>query len=310
MPEHRYRTPIRGIRLEGIVEATLGPFVLKKVESQLPAVQPLDLDNDFEELEGLPSEKYALLFPRLIESLLYRTMSDHLCVIEYASDVENPEDAAEHIDQAIDILRLGELNGVTRRWPTTIPSIQHCAPGSGFYVGGASIRARWLPELVITPDNLPTLERRFAHTYPFDLGPLRSAMERFRSAYERDNTVDAFIDLLVCLESIFSDTQPVDTKYKLAMRAAHFLTVLGFEKKYVYDTMSKAYTKRSDVLHGRKNARDWVTANFHGVWNIARSALLIEMKLARKGGVVVQGAIFDDFFILTNSSEPADTTGD
>lgn len=311
MATHRFRTDLRGIRLDGVNEVTLGPFVLRPLESQI-STGPMDIDEGPEELEGLSPEKYSQLFQRYVESLMYRVMSAAKCSIEFVSDNDSASDAEREIDQAIDILRLGDLCGLTRRLPRVLPQVTHLAPDSEGYCESTTVAGGWLPTLVITQDKVSMLESRFSHAYPFDLGPLTGAMDRFRSAHDRENDVDAFIDLLVCLETIFSDGDPVDTRYKLAMRAAHFLSsnLPELKKRDIFSTISSAYKHRSSVLHGREASRDWARGNFPLVWNIARWALWLEVKMARTLQKVVVGRLIDDFYILHDPGSGASAAGD
>jgi Apea-like HEPN len=61
----------------------------------------------------------------------------------------------------------------------------------------------------------------------------------------------AFIDAMVSLEAVFNETLG-DISYKLALRCSFLLEMTGFSAGKVFEDLTKAYSKRSHIVHGMK----------------------------------------------------------
>lgn len=311
---HRYFAPLRNISLEGLDEVTLGPFTLRTIASSV--VEPKVITDDFTamwpDLEPLPGHVREKLYRPLTESLLYRMLIDAAAEIEYRSASEDHVVAMAQIEQFTDILRLFRFGGVTQRPGEVTDEMSHQLPGSTGRVSGSAVRGRPLPAYVLTFDDLPALKAHFENLYPFeDIGV---AMSRFRSSYDRSDAVDAFIDLMICLEAIYSD-EAGDTRYKLAIRASHFLgRAWPDRKKEFYNLVTAAYAKRSNLLHGRKkNDEEWVAKHYGEIWNLARLSLTWDVAFAHGMGAVIRGKQFDELFVIGDvisdySDDPSETS--
>lgn len=77
------------------------------------------------------------------------------------------------------------------------------------------------------------------------------AIDRFGVSYLHNNPLEKLIGLLVCLESLFNKSSS-DIKYKISIRASHFIESkpLNIHSKYLL--INEAYKLRNDVIHGVK----------------------------------------------------------
>jgi len=83
---------------------------------------------------------------------------------------------------------------------------------------------------------------------------LRIALNRFNSSTERDTAEDELIDLVICLEAIFSEG-PGDLRWKVSTRCARLLGSTKKKNKLQLQKFIKdMYDLRSKTVHGGKNA--------------------------------------------------------
>jgi hypothetical protein len=84
---------------------------------------------------------------------------------------------------------------------------------------------------------------------------LDTAIRRFGYAGERHRPEDRLVDLMISAESLFlSDTAEAkdrgELRFRLALRAAFFTELDGFERKELFQFARNAYDARSAVVHG------------------------------------------------------------
>ncbi|MFL6137443.1 MAG: hypothetical protein ACJ74O_06550 [Frankiaceae bacterium] len=79
---------------------------------------------------------------------------------------------------------------------------------------------------------------------------VRLAARRLVTATRRDDTDDSVVDLCVALEALVGDRGPGETTYKVAMRTAALLAD-EWKPDFTRMVVTRAYSYRSDVVHGR-----------------------------------------------------------
>ena len=80
---------------------------------------------------------------------------------------------------------------------------------------------------------------------------LRRGLHRFSSSYERRESVDRLIDLVIALEALFNDDDPGSITFKIATRSGAWLHRPGSERLALFEFIKKAYGYRSSAVHGR-----------------------------------------------------------
>ncbi len=83
-------------------------------------------------------------------------------------------------------------------------------------------------------------------------GRARVAISRFNSAHGRSADEDRFIDTWIALEALFSPTDKQEVRYRVALRATHFIAKWAEEREEIYRTLLSSYDLRSQVVHGSK----------------------------------------------------------
>jgi hypothetical protein len=183
----------------------------------------------------------------------------------------------EELDQAIAILRLWRPGGIGRLGGWSATSVED-ARGNSMALPRPYFRGS---PFVIEMRDIEELKNFFSHWYPVDHSGFEIVWERFNSSYSRLNVVDAFIDLLVALEAAFGDDDPVETRFKIALRGALFIEEDDRARKKTYDLLTKAYRERSRVLHGRSDS-DWVAGNVGAIEDFVRRTVLAFAKKANE----------------------------
>lgn len=82
------------------------------------------------------------------------------------------------------------------------------------------------------------------------------AIQRFNSSYEKPNSEDALVDLVIALESLFLlGGERGEYAYRLGMRVAGLLEFVGEERHKTFEFVVSAYKQRSNVVHGQEVPR-------------------------------------------------------
>jgi len=133
---------------------------------------------------------------------------------------------------------------------------------------------------------------------------LSVALRRFHLYFDRDLAQDRAIDLMVALESMFSeDSEAVG--HKIALRIACLMEPKPEERKTLFRFIKAAYKERSSIVHGNKESvwleqASYIPAqtNLNRLEEIVRSSLLTLLKLAQRGNVLkpsnLDGYLFFD----------------
>ena len=78
-------------------------------------------------------------------------------------------------------------------------------------------------------------------------------LRRFNETFSRLSIEDKLVDYMISFESLYlSGENPSEMAYKLAHRASLLLSTEKEKRKQIFQEMKKAYSLRSDIVHGRK----------------------------------------------------------
>jgi Apea-like HEPN len=93
---------------------------------------------------------------------------------------------------------------------------------------------------------------------------IKTALNRFNSAYDKRNLEDRIIDWIISFESLFSkEGDPTDSiTYKLALRSSRFSKPPP-EREELYDKLKDAYSARSKIVHGTSWKRPKIDIRSH-----------------------------------------------
>jgi hypothetical protein len=81
-------------------------------------------------------------------------------------------------------------------------------------------------------------------------------LKRFSDTYRRLSVEDKLIDYMIAFESLYlAGEAPLEMPYKLAHRVALLLCKDEVERKQTFLEMKKAYSLRSDIVHGERKTR-------------------------------------------------------
>jgi hypothetical protein len=122
--------------------------------------------------------------------------------------------------------------------------------------------------------------------------PFAVALRRFHLYFDRDLMQDRAIDLMVILESLFSEDSEA-IAYKIALRAACLIEPEPQKRRALFDFLKRAYNERSIIVHG-KGKSPWLTnrtynptlTNLDSLEEVVRKSLLVFLKSAQQGVIV------------------------
>ncbi|HUV02170.1 MAG TPA: hypothetical protein VMW67_01780 [Desulfobacteria bacterium] len=119
----------------------------------------------------------------------------------------------------------------------------------------------------------------------------------FSDSFHRSRPIDRGIDLLVALESLFSEG-PESISLKVALRACCLLATESTERKRIYNLVREAYRHRNTLVHGKRSKRgdavQWFTRNCDELEDAVRMALCCFAKLSAEGNELTPDKV-DDF---------------
>lgn len=130
------------------------------------------------------------------------------------------------------------------------------------------------------------------------------ALRRFHLYFDRDLIQDRAIDLMVALESMFSEDSEA-IAYKIALRAACLIEPETRKRKALFDFLKKAYQERSSIVHG-KGESSWLEdktyiptqTNLNSLEEVVRKSLLVLLRSAQQGIILkpsdLDGHLFFD----------------
>lgn len=114
------------------------------------------------------------------------------------------------------------------------------------------------------------------------------ALRRFHLYFDRDLIQDRAIDLMIILESLFSDSAEA-IAHKIALRASYLIEPIAQNRKVLFDFIKNAYTQRSSIVHGKGNGA-WfekksfstTETNVESLEEIVRKSLIILLSKANQ----------------------------
>ena len=78
-------------------------------------------------------------------------------------------------------------------------------------------------------------------------------LRRFNETYTRRSIEDKLVDYMISFESLYlTGEEKMEMAYKLAHRVSLLLSTEKEKRKQIFQEMKKAYSLRSDIVHGRK----------------------------------------------------------
>ena len=150
-------------------------------------------------------------------------------------------------------------------------------------------------------DNIVRLIKTFLDDYrdvlPQMCRPVRHALSRFNSSYERRETADRLTDLIIALEALFNDNNPNGVTFKVAIRCAAWSTVAGDSRETRFRTIKTAYNSRSDVVHARREDTGLDVQDVDTLEDIVRFCLVKYLDLQKRTGTVPVGNDFDHLML-------------
>jgi hypothetical protein len=111
----------------------------------------------------------------------------------------------------------------------------------------------WAHPATVTPDNVATfaeLAQQIVGGRAKRLG-VAHGLHRFSEATVRGSWGDRLVDLVISLESLFSEGGD-SVSYKVSRRASAMARPIGLSAGTIYQFVKDAYSSRSDIVHGRK----------------------------------------------------------
>jgi len=242
----------------------------------IAVTQPLDLgsgfvlrrfDDTLQRLTGMrggalpgafqgPPPSIALTALRTVESRLGSPTDPGLFEV-YPAALEQCRQQAEAI---VRLLTLFTQNAVVMAgWTLQSGHWLALAMGAGQY--HALERGAHLSEHPIAPDG--EIELRAAVSWALACegrpGNVHVGLQRFADATRRFSPSESIIDLMIAGEALFlTDTGPTEDRgelaFRLALRAAYYLSPDAGARRMVFNTLRRAYRARSRVVHGAAEA--------------------------------------------------------
>ncbi|MCX5997615.1 MAG: HEPN domain-containing protein [Chloroflexi bacterium] len=134
------------------------------------------------------------------------------------------------------------------------------------------------------------------------------ALRRFHLYFDRDLIQDRAIDLMVALESMFSD-DPEAIAYKIALRAAHLIELEPQKRGCLFYFLKRAYKERNSVVHGRSES-SWLEektyiptqTNLDSLEEIVRKSLLTLLRNAQNG-IILKPSNLDGHLFFDQKSQ-------
>ena len=91
------------------------------------------------------------------------------------------------------------------------------------------------------------------------------AIDRINRGFLRDNEEDLFIDMLIGMESLLTDSSKSSINYKLSLRLTYLLSRSNIKIYHYNSIISKLYDYRSAIIHGSKDKERKKTFSISGI---------------------------------------------
>jgi hypothetical protein len=115
------------------------------------------------------------------------------------------------------------------------------------------------------------------------------AIRRFSSALSRNDSIDQFLDLMICLEALFAPKDKGEITTKLSTRLATLVAKNENDRKDYWLFMRKMYNLRSGIVHGEGIRNTEINGKKYEMDDIrqkiiklVRESILCYLKLVRK----------------------------
>ena len=83
------------------------------------------------------------------------------------------------------------------------------------------------------------------------ISKIKLAIAYFNKSYIEPYTPrDSFLDIMICLETLFLKDTGQELSYKLSMRMAHLLGENVEKRENIFQIINDAYRRRSKIVHG------------------------------------------------------------
>jgi hypothetical protein len=226
--------------------------------------------------------------PKVVEDLAYPPEPKRIDPGVFGG--RQPVSGHRLVDDVLTVLRLLKAGPVWspgsivsfRKW---IPhAVTQFRPGLSFRPGRYELNEREIVELQKLWQALSELLK--AKQFPF----LEVGLRRFNFAFDRFESEDRIVDLLIAAESLFLKDKRDELTFRLAVLASKFVKNTAYTERQLYNTMIDAYGVRSDIVHGTKVRKTRLldrnvplSAFTDAVEEIMRCALRKATDLAHKG---------------------------
>lgn len=133
------------------------------------------------------------------------------------------------------------------------------------------------------------------------------ALNRFHLYFDRDFIQDRAIDLMVALESMFSDDAQA-IAYKIALRAACLIESDAHKRKDLFNFLKKAYNERNPIVHGRDSG-SWfeektytpAQTNLDSLEEVVRRSIFLLLRNAQNG-LILKPSDLDGYLFFDQES--------
>lgn len=134
-----------------------------------------------------------------------------------------------------------------------------------------------------------------------------TAFRRFNIYFDRELLNDRALDLMIALESIFSDDNDA-ISYKIALRTSYLAESNGDKRLEIYNFVKQAYKTRSKIVHGSRED-NWLSENsfiprlknIDALEEIVRRCLNILIKMSKRG-IILKASNLDKYLFFNIES--------
>ncbi|MDO8715531.1 MAG: HEPN domain-containing protein [Dehalococcoidales bacterium] len=125
-----------------------------------------------------------------------------------------------------------------------------------------------------------------------------NAIYRFSTSYEERTNSDRLLELMISLESLYSDGEY--HSYKIPLRCASLLFLPGDERKSNFNRIQNIYHKRSRIVHGDiTGTEDSFQGEADYLENIVRKSVNKFLEMAKSGILIEKGHQLDNMLFFT-----------
>lgn len=199
-----------------------------------------------------PTEVYSTHVP---EAAQWVVAMDHSRPRGFGLDVQDEDEPdlltlKEKADDWLAVLRILTSTQVRLGSLLKTQIVTGMAVGGSVDRSGASALFAWHNPATITSDNVATFEalaqKIVGGTKKLNFG---HGLRRFSEATTRSSVADRHVDLVIALESMFSDGGD-SIRYKVSRRASAMMGPIGLPAGVIFQFVKDAYACRNAIVHG------------------------------------------------------------